>query len=575
MKTMIKNNLAAEGHVMCKRVSYAFTNDPEQIHTIDSWPGATDRIVPKTPTEIQYTPGSPGKFKWGYELEGTLKDKIVGLKLLLDPNQKRPYWIPTDPHAEIAKLPKPIVEVAADYIKAIFQQSLAEVGKGYLPGFLDGFKKQYVLTVPAVWSDTAKAMTERAARMAGISPIDMITEPEAAALFTLRTMKDKGLKDGDAIVICDAGGGTVDLISYEIVSLTPFEVKGLTVPSGGALGSLMINRSFEELIRQTVGEDAFVGLKKTEGFRSALREFDVSHKPSFRGSGDLDRYVSFPMANLKDNKAKGVVKNCMTLTGQTMFRIFDPIIQEIVKLVVEQVRDVQIKRLESKNKNGSTVKCPPLKAVFLVGGFGASAYLKERIQTANPDIMVVQPKEAWSVIAKGAAMSKLPLGPSIPQVISTRAAKHYGVLYHSTWDPIRDKGQSKFHVTGWRGDRCHLMRWYINKEDELNRGEKYRYEFSRTFSLNPEPEELKVTDDLEECTSVRAPVHPNDSIKKNCALTVDLAKVPKSLFKKHELDGKSYSRITYSLILENLPSGLMRFALEAGDKEYAALEAKY
>lgn len=30
--------------------------------------------------------------------------------------------------------------------------------------------------------------------MAGISPIDMITEPEAAALFTLRTMKDKGLK---------------------------------------------------------------------------------------------------------------------------------------------------------------------------------------------------------------------------------------------------------------------------------------------------------------------------------------------------------------------------------------------
>lgn len=41
---------------------------------------------------------------------------------------------------------------------------------------------------------------------------------------------------------------------------------------------------------------------------------------------------------------------------QTMFRLFDPVIQEIVKLVVEQVRDVQIKRLESKNKNGSDVK---------------------------------------------------------------------------------------------------------------------------------------------------------------------------------------------------------------------------
>ncbi|KAI0965133.1 Hsp70 family protein-like protein [Xylaria arbuscula] len=550
-------------------VSYAFTNDPEKIYTIDSWPGATDRIVPKTPTEIQYT---AGKFKWGYELEGTLEDKIIGLKLLLDPDQKRPYWIPTDPGAEIAKLPKPVVEVAADYIKAVFQHALAEVEKGYLPGFLDGFKKQHVLTVPAVWSDTAKAMTERAARMAGVSPIDMITEPEAAALFTLRTMKDKGLKDGDVIVICDAGGGTVDLVSYEIVSLTPFEVKGSTVPSGGALGSLMLNRSFEELIRQTVGEEAFVSLKKTEGYRSALREFDAAHKLSFRGPRDSDRYVNFPMANLKDNKAKGLVKNCMTLTGQTMFRIFDPIIQEIVKLVVEQVRDVQIKRLESKHKNGSDVK-----AVFLVGGFGASAYLKECIQAANPDIMVVQPKEAWSAIARGAALSKLPLGPSIPQVISTRATKHYGVLYHMAWDPIRDKGQPKVQFKHWPGDRCQLMRWYINKEDELNRGEKYRYEFSRNFSLNPEPEELEVTDNLEECTSVRAPVHPNDTIdiKKNCTLTVDLAKVPKSFFKVREADGKQHSRIRYSLILENLPSGLMKFALEVGGKEYAAVEAKY
>ena len=36
----------------------------------------------------------------------------------------------------------------------------------------------------------------------------------------------------DAIVICDAGGGTVDLVSYEIMSLNPFELKALTAPSG-------------------------------------------------------------------------------------------------------------------------------------------------------------------------------------------------------------------------------------------------------------------------------------------------------------------------------------------------------
>ncbi len=77
----------------------------------------------------------------------------------------------------------------------------------------------------------------------------------------------------------------------------------------------MLNRSFEEVIKQAVGEDAFLGLKKTEGYRNALREFDVAHKLSFRGPGDSERYVSFPMANLNDNKAKGLVKNCMTLSG--------------------------------------------------------------------------------------------------------------------------------------------------------------------------------------------------------------------------------------------------------------------
>ncbi len=41
-----------------------------------------------------------------------------------------------------------------------------------------------------------------------------------------------------------------------------------------------------------------------------------------------------------------------------MFRIFDPIIREIDKLVLEQVRDVQIKRLESNNSSGVTVRLP-------------------------------------------------------------------------------------------------------------------------------------------------------------------------------------------------------------------------
>lgn len=36
---------------------------------------------------------------------------------------------------------------------------------------------------------------------------------------------------GDAILVCDAGGGTVDLMSYEIKKLDPLELTELVAPT--------------------------------------------------------------------------------------------------------------------------------------------------------------------------------------------------------------------------------------------------------------------------------------------------------------------------------------------------------
>ena len=60
--------------------------------------------------------------------------------------------------------------------------------------FLDLLEKRFVLSVPAIWSDKAKDATLKAARHAGIQPITLIKEPEAAALFTLHFLKNKGLE---------------------------------------------------------------------------------------------------------------------------------------------------------------------------------------------------------------------------------------------------------------------------------------------------------------------------------------------------------------------------------------------
>jgi molecular chaperone DnaK (HSP70) len=41
----------------------------------------------------------------------------------------------------------------------------------------------------------------------------LVSEPEAAMLHALKTVQPQNLKVGDNFVICDAGGGTVDLIA--------------------------------------------------------------------------------------------------------------------------------------------------------------------------------------------------------------------------------------------------------------------------------------------------------------------------------------------------------------------------
>ena len=169
-----------------------------------------------------------------------------------------------DIEASLKGLAKAPTTIATDFINAIFKHATAKIESKYPEGYFQLLKKQYVVTVPAVWSDKAQDATlrvgpavllhkldiafgldsprrsfkltvgiqQQAARNAGLAPVKLVKEPEAAALFTLHHMGDKGLQVGDAFVVCDAGGGTVDLISYEIKSLKPFALKELVAAKG-------------------------------------------------------------------------------------------------------------------------------------------------------------------------------------------------------------------------------------------------------------------------------------------------------------------------------------------------------
>lgn len=145
-------------------VAYLFTGveKPEPI-VVTEWPGAKGATKPKVPTLIRYDPSQRRSFQWGYELaHSTVAGRIEAIKLLLDPDHAKPIYVPqSNTKAELTRLGKPAVDVAADYISALCKHAFSKIEASWPEDYLQMLQKEFVLSVPAVWSDKAKDSTMR------------------------------------------------------------------------------------------------------------------------------------------------------------------------------------------------------------------------------------------------------------------------------------------------------------------------------------------------------------------------------------------------------------------------------
>ncbi|KAG1437703.1 hypothetical protein G6F55_014055 [Rhizopus delemar] len=74
------------------------------------------------------------------------------------------------------------------------------------------------------------------------SRLMLISEPEAAALYCEKKCDQFNLGHGQRFLICDAGGGTVDLIVFEIDdSGEKRALKEVTKGSGDSCGSTFLD----------------------------------------------------------------------------------------------------------------------------------------------------------------------------------------------------------------------------------------------------------------------------------------------------------------------------------------------
>lgn len=241
-----------------------------------------------------------------------------------------------NPNAYI-RLPagKTALDVSTDYLRMMYKSLMETFLRKQLPTTLDLTPIQFVFTVPAIWGHGAQEATRKAALDAGFCsrPDDvmtMVSEPEAAAMFVLSSMSSSknfsqnaagslsSLNKGDSFVICDAGGGTVDLISYTVAETSPaLSLREAAVGTGAKCGSSYIDEAFLGLLRKKIGssfDDAKKWSQKEIGRGSALmNEFDKI-KRSFGVSTTETWWLALPVS-VPDDEDNGITDDELELTS--------------------------------------------------------------------------------------------------------------------------------------------------------------------------------------------------------------------------------------------------------------------
>ncbi|KAF7717301.1 Uncharacterized protein PECH_005096 [Penicillium ucsense] len=438
-------------------VAWAQVASPEFHYLINQWPLDTSgsrggMTSEKVPTELAFIyRRSKRKIGWGFQIPETMP-RLQCFKLRLDPDQKELIFSAlAKSHKDWRQMNYPHhatpVSVTTDYLRAVLNHVHSVLKSQVGPAF-DHMTFVNVITVPAMWSDKARACQRTCATDAGFgdgSSIHIISEPEAAAIHALRASSPNNLDVGDTVLLIDAGGGTVDLITFTIEQLLPcLRLREAASGIGAYCGSSYLNRRFEDFIRQTLASDPDWN---SDTLDDAMERFELFAKRRF--TGDTTDTFTFPVPGIADNEDLNVRRGRFQITGQEMRDIFLPVLAQVLKLAKQQIESSQ----------------EPIKAALLVGGFGQNQFLRNYLQdNISQDIRVLAPPDGWSAVVRGALAKVLSqASPTIPQVlITSRIARlHYGHLRRALFDPLLHE-RNRAYWNDYRGALLiHVMHWCI------------------------------------------------------------------------------------------------------------------
>lgn len=521
--------------------------DGGRVRQILHWPGS-DETFRKIPTCLVYD--TYGRvLAWGLEaknmspMEGTVR--CEWFKLFLEPTALR------DPNTIDPRLPqlppgKKAIDLIIDFLGCLWEYAKDQITRD-IGAVADLNSADVWLTVPAAWDAGGCNIMREAAIQAGLvasaragdkdwrDRLRIITEPEAAAVHCAQLTDVHKLKPSQNFIVCDAGGGTVDLAVYRIIgTLANLEIAEMAARSGANCGSLFLDLRFRELVK-TLLENHPVHLDPPS-LANFMHSFSETDKLEYRGKADDDTYFHFTCFNVEDpdDPSVGLENGQLAIPGHVLRReVFAPVVDQVLQLLEDQLR---------KLDRG-------VDALLLVGGFAGSQYLKECVQEqfSSRIRVIARPPDADTATLRGAARYGLARKPLVSSVVAPRSYVMKVKLPAEQEDWMKRPAYITTNSSGVAVCENRLQ-YLVSKGAILRKGQRVTTRFCK-YSQGPQDSTFIATLYTSDSERIMRYTDEGETVEL-CKWTVDLASLP--TFRQHaHTQGGFYTEFELGLELDS------------------------
>lgn len=335
-----------------------------------------------------------------------------------------------------------------------------------------------VLTTPNGWEGRHQHRMREAAIAAGLvirgTQVKFVTEAEAAVIYTAESGKiNDWLVEDEHLIVCDCGGGTVDITGYRIQNVSPLRLEEMSYPRCYLAGGVFVNQAAKiYLMERLSGSD----WDDETTIEHAMQSFERNAKRSFDGK---NTFMTVELGGSKGDIKRGIVRGRLKIQKADMISFFEPSIQAIIEGLQETLHE------------GGDVA----NKIIIGGGLSNSPHVFSQLQKWASDLGLKLSRPGGPIEK---AVTSGALSWYLDASVSSRVAKfHYGTNVAVPFDgndpevACRESEKYQDVLGEWKIDGA----WseIVEKNEKIKTGKEYSAWFHRPFT---DADELTVSMDL-------------------------------------------------------------------------------